>query len=444
MNFLQILYLFGDLSVISIILIFFYKMEKNKPLIKYFFPAAAFKIVAGLCLGLIYLHYYKGGDTFIFFKNAEAFASMAFSSPKDFLSAIFFNQFPEGSSALNNLIDQPRALLMSKLIAPLHLISRGNYFILSFYLSLFSFLGMWKLANRLVIYFPQTKVPAIISFLFFPSVVFWSSGVMKESIIMGIIGFTIAAFLKIYKESKWPKWYEILLLSTGLMILTGIKYYYAGLLLPILITTLLTKFITEKIEVLQYRTSNFFYIWTGVFILFIYFATHLHPNLQLQAILTILVQNHDLIFASSNPDSLIYFYHLKPELLSILTNTPKALLAGLFRPLLWDWGSIWQIFTAMENMILVFFFAFSTYGIKKISIMENKDKVLLFAAVVYILILAVTMAFASPNFGSLMRYKIGFLPQFIYIILSANQIFVEKDYQPMKIEEAKGSLKMGI
>lgn len=444
MNFFKAIYLLGDLAVIGFILIFFFIKEKNKPLIKYFFPAAAFKILAGLFLGLIYFHYYKGGDTFTFFRNAEALASIGISSPKDFFSVIFLNRIPGGASVLESLQDEPRVLLTAKLIAPLHIFSRGNYFVLSTYLSLFSFIGMWKLANRLVIYFPQTKLPAVIAFLFFPSVIFWSAGVMKESIIMGIIGFILAAFLKVYKEGKWPKWPGIIALAVGMLILTGIKYYYAGLLIPILTTTLLTRFISNKIPAFQNRTSNYIYTWAGIFGFLILIATNLHPNLQVSAFLKTLVENHDKIFASSHPDSLIYYHRLKPELLSILVNTPKALLAGLFRPLLWDWGSIWQIFTAMENMMLVFFFAFSTYGIKKISVMKDTDKVLLFAAVTYILILAVTMAFASPNFGSLMRYKIGFLPLLIYIILSANQIFIEKDYQPMKIEEAEGSLKMGI
>jgi hypothetical protein len=45
-----------------------------------------------------------------------------------------------------------------------------------------SFFSAWKLTNVLVEYFPSTKVAAIIAFLFFPSVVFWSSESSRKAL----------------------------------------------------------------------------------------------------------------------------------------------------------------------------------------------------------------------------------------------------------------------
>jgi hypothetical protein len=434
---IKILYFLGDISMISFILLLMYALEKDKPLIKLFLPAALFKIFAGISLGIVYQYYYGGGDTFNFFYDSTAISSLLMVEPLLYLKGVFLNKFPTAVAEALIYHDHPRALLMSKLISPFNIITWNNYFSISAYLSLFSFIGMWKLANRLSIYFPSTKKAAAMAYLFFPSVVFWSSGVMKESIIMGIIGFLGSAFLKIYYGNPRPKWYKTGLYLAGIILLLLMKYYYAAILLPIVLTALTTQRISERNAFLSARFSNQVVLWLMIFSALGLFATHFHPNLGVGAFLEAIVKNHEIIVSASNSQSLIYFNNIEPTFYSIFINIPTALLAGLFRPLFWDWGSIFQILTGIENVVVVVLFSFAIAGAKKFYILEDSEKILIFSVVVYILIMAILMAFASPNFGSLMRYKVGFLPFFIYLILISKPLTPIEDEQPVKVEERK-------
>ena len=50
-----------------------YRKYRGSPLRRYFFPALAMKLAAGVVLGLLYTyHYTYGGDTFLFHREATA------------------------------------------------------------------------------------------------------------------------------------------------------------------------------------------------------------------------------------------------------------------------------------------------------------------------------------------------------------------------------------
>src|SRR6478609_476456 len=42
----------------------------------FFWPALLFKLAAGVVVGLMYLHVYHGGDTFIFFRDAKQLSNL--------------------------------------------------------------------------------------------------------------------------------------------------------------------------------------------------------------------------------------------------------------------------------------------------------------------------------------------------------------------------------
>src|SRR5690606_11483424 len=191
--------LVGILNVLAIIAVIFY-WYRNLPQLsvnKFFFPAIFFKIGAGLILGVIYKFYYTGGDTILYFRDAAALADFAYEAPLAYLKSWTEN-------TAQNLIyaDQPRALVIVKLISLAAILTYKNYWLSSIYFSLFSFFGMWKLTSVLVSRKQAFKYPAIIAFLFYPSVVFWSSGLLKEPVVMGCISLCAAIYLPYVIENK--------------------------------------------------------------------------------------------------------------------------------------------------------------------------------------------------------------------------------------------------
>ena len=51
-----------------------WSLEKSS-LRKFFWPALLLKLIAGICLGLVYTYYYSIGDTFLYFQDGVSLAT---------------------------------------------------------------------------------------------------------------------------------------------------------------------------------------------------------------------------------------------------------------------------------------------------------------------------------------------------------------------------------
>jgi len=149
-------------------------------------------------------------------------------------------------------------------------------------------------------------------------------------------------------------------------------------------------------------------------------ASTIHPNLNPDKVLSAIVVNHDLTLAASDNSGVIHFEELKPEPGSIFRNFPLALFSGLFRPLVGESGNLLRILTGLENLFLLIFFGWALFNLKKTRIQGSLN--LIFTGVIYVTLTASLLALSSPNFGSLTRYKVGFMPFFILLILSNNPL----------------------
>lgn len=400
----------------------FYQKSRQLPLRSYFFPALLGKLFAGIVLGVLYLWYFKGGDTLNYFHDAQILGALASENLPQYLKALFAYSSPEALPKGLIFAHQPRALLFSKILSFFSFITNHNYWLISLYLSLLSFLGFWYLANKLTALFPETHFAAAFAFLFFPSVVFWSSGVMKESIAMPALCILVAFSLNFLNKPPASLKQILLKITIALLLLWllwQLKYYYFGILVPILATTLLVILIERKMKIASISTKIL--IWIGLFVSLSGLASLVHPNLQLENFLTALVRNHDLIYQASSPENLIHYDDLLPTWMSLLENLPIALLSGLYRPMIWEMHTPFHILLTLENCFLVLLTILSILHLRKTS-WSKVYSVFLFPTIVYIILMATLMALASPNFGSLARYRVGFLPFFVYMLFCGSNL----------------------
>ncbi|MGI9543294.1 MAG: hypothetical protein ACR2MX_08540 [Cyclobacteriaceae bacterium] len=373
-----------------------------------FFPALLFKLGAGVLLGVIFRYYYGTGDTWALFLEATTFAEQGYAAPLEFLQALFLNDYAPALKASLVYIDQPRALLAAKVISLFNLITYNHYWLVSLYLSLFSFISFWLLARKLVDYFPKAKLAIAAAFLFFPSVIFWSSGVSKESLVMGGICTSLALLLPLLVKNERLKPWHWILVVLGLLMVTFIKYYYAAVLIPMLIVVLI---IGGK----QWRLSKKVLTAFGLLIILLVAASWLHPNLHLDRLLFVVVANGQEMIANTSGTDYIVYHRLTPEFSSVAMNFPLAVFSGLFRPTLMETKTIFQLWTGLENAFLLVF------ALAQLTRWKTIDHtILLWAAIIYVLLLAGFLALAAPNFGTLVRYKIGFWPFLVFLILAGN------------------------
>ncbi|MCK5468808.1 MAG: hypothetical protein KAI99_09865, partial [Cyclobacteriaceae bacterium] len=94
---------------------------------------------------------------------------------------------------------------------------------------------------------------------------------------------------------------------------------------------------------------------------------------------------------------------------------PLALFSGLFRPTIFDVSNPLQFIVALENL--------AVFILLIIVLLRSKFRIsikvpFVIATLIYVSSLAVLLAFASPNFGTLSRYKAGYWPFFVLLVLT--------------------------
>lgn len=384
----------------------------------FFWPALLVKLVAGICVGLVYTFYYTTpGDTLFYFEDGVTLAGLARSDLRSY--AEFLWQGDESFAIWNNLnVLQSRALFFVKITSLVNLLSHDNYWITTLYFSFASFLGAWSLVKTIVRFEPNIRAPAIVAFLFFPSVVFWTSGLIKESLAMAALFFLSMVYLKgLMKES--PGLCQWVLIPVSVWLLWNLKYYYLAVFFPVAVSSLAVSFIFSS----KLKSKHWFVKFlTGMLIFFVPLSllSIIHPNFYPEHFLNVIVSNNREFHAISNPDDLIYYKTLQPTVESVLLNAPWALFSGLFRPLPWEAGTIFQVVISIENTILILLTISALYNVKRV--FASTNRIVLLSVVVYVVALCIFLALSTPNFGTLSRYRVSFLPFFLLLISIENPL----------------------
>ncbi|MBK5279462.1 MAG: hypothetical protein JJE09_11435 [Bacteroidia bacterium] len=380
----------------------------------YFWPALLLKLGAGILLGLIYKYYYSIGDTFGFFDDACKLSALFWSEPGAYFTFLVTGDESDLVSLL--LINtQSRSLFFVKIVSMVGIIAGDNYWVASLYFSLISFLAAFLLFQKVSFMFPGSRLAASIGFLFFPSVVFWSSGIIKESLALAGLLILAHVYVTLITNSK-PFWWEWMLAFISVFIVWNLKYYWAAVFIPVACTTLLVHVITQRTKL---KWSNKILIWIASFLVFCFGVTLVHPNFYLENFLQVLVDNYNE-FIRISPQGIVVHYQLEPSWWSVILNSPFALLTGIFRPFVWEASTFLQLAVAIENLIILILFI-STF-IRLFSQAKSQHRLLIFSVAAYVVILCLFLSLSTPNLGTLARYKVGFQPFLIFIVFADNFI----------------------
>jgi hypothetical protein len=352
-----------------------------------YWSAFSARLAAGLCIGIIYKYYYDGGDTWYFFDEACRPVDLRMMFPGESRTEFFVS--------IVRLVNRMTAY---------------NYWLSSLWFSFFSFWCSYRLVMKLDSVIPWSKVASRVGLLFFPSVVFWSSGIVKETLAFGAVAMLAFYFLSLIRGQRIT-WRSLIGIIFFLWLLLNLKYYWAAVLIPSMIAGLVVHWAVEK------KTRNPWILatsWLAVFLLSSIAASFTHPNFYMDRFLSVIIDNYNAFKSMSRPDNVINYYHLSANWSSILVNSPLALFFGLFRPTIFDASSPTAIAAGIENLLLLILVL---YKIRSMRMPIAENRLIAFTASVYIVVLCVFLALSTPNLGTLSRYRIGFLPFFVVLIL---------------------------
>ena len=309
-----------------------------------------------------------------------------------------------------------RKIAMTKAVSLVCLLSGNNFWFGSLYVSLFSFAGYWFLFLKLYTLFPKHKWAGLIAFIYFPSIVFWTSGLTKEAIVTGAIGFISGGLLQRLYINDTKKNYRqharhFLYLNILFYLVWQIKYYYVlawvGAFLPFILTKAIKKLVP--------RQALFCYL---AIVLFFALGTLLlqYERINLLSLIDFIIKNnHEALADTSESTLIIWYYDLKASAFSLILNAPIAGFQALFRPFLWETHHIFTFLTALENTALFLLTGAFLFRVRKIKIAPEYH-VLVLATCVYMLILLVFMSFAMPHLGTMVRFRVGMLGFFVYFL----------------------------
>jgi hypothetical protein len=403
----------------------------DSPLKKFIFPGLILRMTGTIIFSLILNFYYGYGDTFSYYTGAHEIWQAFEKSPRTALEIIM--NHPRNYSAEALEFAQHSAYtgfatphyIMMRIAGVTGLLCFGSYMPIALVFALFSFWGTWMIFLVFNEAFPNMRRYMAITCLFIPSIIVWTTGIMKEPVCMFALGLCFYSFNNILKGRSIFK--NIIWFISGAIILLNVKDYIFYVLLAAMIFWIYKAFIKRLHSGLT-KTFIKGFIYLAIIAFTIYFFTA-DDNLVQQGFITYFKKAENLqnIMVSINRDyNSGSGYSLPTNDFSsggILQSFLLSLNVALFRPYIWECNNPLMFLSFIESFFTTLFVIYLLFRIRPVRIYKSLSHPLMLFSLVFSLLMAALVGFTSFNFGTLIRYKTPFEP-FIYtmfVIMAFNR-----------------------
>lgn len=437
MNPLDVIDLFDWLLVPFYILIIYVlasnysNRNRESRVYSYFVSGVMVKVLGALALCFVYLFYYKtGGDTLNYQNTSVSLINLAFNDFSGFLEVWLGPNTPEAYSHFSHITGFPaywndtNAFNVVRLMVPLTLIGMKSYLATSVLMAFISFSGVWKLYRLFCEIYPSLYKQFAFAVLFIPSVVFWGSGILKDSWTLAAAGwFSYSFYMLFIRQERWM--YHALTIVVASIILIMIKPYIFVALMPgCLIWGMWNRILAIKNLILRFVFVPFILVLglTGGVGLWGLVATSLGDYSTLDGMIKKAATNSEDLKQAYYQGNSFDIGSYDPTLAGIASKFPIAAYSGLFRPAIWEAKNIVMLFSGIENLILMMFFlyVFMKNPVNNISMLFRHPLVLF--AFAFALFFAFSVAISTSNFGALVRLRIPLLPFFVSALMILNYL----------------------
>jgi hypothetical protein len=391
---------------------------------KYFLPALAVKIVGAIILGLIYQFYYDGGDTYNYHTYGSRYIWEAFSESPIKGFDLLFSGGKEGgnyysySSRIVFFTDPP-SFFVVQLAAIFDLITFSTYSSTAICFAILSFAGMWMFFLTFYRKYPTLHRQIAFAAFFIPSVFFWGSGLLKDTLVMACLGVITYQFDKLFLAKK-VSIVSILLLILSLWCVFSVKKFVLQAFLP---AAFLWIYISNFKRVRSIVVRVLIVPIVALILAFsVYFSVvkvgegdkkYAVENIAKTARITA----YDIRFQTGKDAGSGYTLgELDDSFSSMLRLAPQAINVSLFRPYLWEVKNPLMLLSALES--LFFLVATLTLIFKyRLSFLKSLGNPNVSFSLVFALVYAFAVGVSSFNFGTLARYKIPLMPFFALALI---------------------------
>lgn len=375
------------------------------------------KVFAGVVLTMIYTHHYEirsEADTFRYFDDSYYLHKAASENPSFYFRMMLGTDDGEDLmpylDAMNNWFPAERTTFYNdnrtviRINAMIRWISSGNYYVHLLFFCFMAFYGLTFMYKAFHRYFAGKKVWLGLILFFTPSLLFWSSGILKEGPLLLVFGITLHILNTIF--NRRARWSHFTVLAICILFLFHLKFY-VGLLLVPAITGYLWIINNKGPHPIIKVILNF----SGYFIVATIWHT-LNWNWSLFTVLKWKRLDFLGLAKSMNAKSIISTGALEDNPMSFLQHFSFGFFNAITRPLPWDMYSIVILPNVLENILIILFILFCIWFGRR----ENFHRIGYFF-IIYAVGLLTIIGMVTPIMGSLVRYKTPAIPFLLMFFL---------------------------
>lgn len=354
------------------------------------------------------------------------------------------------------------------------LFSFGSYAVHALVMLVLSFVGQFAFYKTFKTYFPGKELLLAAVIFIAPSVLFWTSGVLKEPIAVFLSGLLVYVFFQLFVNRIFKLKYIALLVFTVLFFLIIKPYILVLLLVPSLLFALVKKYNIRRV-VMFYIFSLLVIVASGILVLKAVFHKDVlntivvrqndFVNLSKGGIFLLNESNYvrldykdsaqceiadvekklyrikpharlmywdihhlrDTIYVSDNQDTALYelqsscapagsgidMPRLEYSFGSFAKLLPRAFFNVLCKPFFIDAHSFMELIASLENLVFFLFIVFCVVFGKR----ERIDVNVLMLCMVVVVTSFLLVGITTTVMGAIVRYKVPFIPFLLMIPL---------------------------
>lgn len=387
---------------------------------QYFLRGLNFKFLGALAYAAIYIYYYQGGDTISFYYAINPLFKLFFTEPGAYFKFIFspYEVYPVEclwSASQNGVIYLLRGtptLTTIKIGGLLTIFCCNSYFALTLVFAYISYQFQWRFFTLLCHIYPSLHRQFSYAMLMIPSVIFWGSGLSKDTIMLSSILLFIYAFYNLVILKRQMIKYFILLILVGYLI-SLIRGFILFTVAPCLILMAFTYYQSViKSSMVRFLVAPMFLAFAvlGSF----FFIKTLGENVDSYSVESLEQKAEGFRSWHTTQGGSTYSIgegEMDFTPAGILKQAPIGLLTCLYGPFIWQIRNPVMLVSGIESLTFLFLtlrmlFNQRIYAIFRVLI---DDHIIAFC-VPFIAILAIAIGLTSFNYGALVRYRIPVLP----------------------------------
>jgi len=390
---------------------------------RYFLPALTFKIIGAISLGLIYQFYYDGGDTFSYHTHGSRQIWEAFmDSPLQGIKLLWSNDNHVGVYQYSSRIyffNDDQSYFLIRIAALFDLLTFSSYSATAVFFALLSFIGMWLFFLTFYSRYPHLHRGLAVAALFLPSVFFWGSGILKDTLTIAGLGVATYCFYQLLLVRKFSL-RLLLALIVALVVIFSVKKFVLQAFLPaVLVWVVAYNFSTIKALALK-----IILVPVAVCLVVIgayYMVVKVGQDDERYALnklaKTAKVTAYDIRYWSGRFAGSGYALgELDGTFGSMLRLAPQAINVSLFRPYLWEVKNPLMLISALESFAFLSFTLYVLFGVgSRLRVAFSNPDVIF--GLVFSLSFAFAVGVSTFNFGTLARYKIPLLPFYLVALV---------------------------